>query len=298
MQSASLLLKEASISTTEVPGFVADLGAYFPDQISTLERLNRMVGSTQPHITVAGKYNHSKSSLQNALIGKDVFAVADKRETISVARHMTDDAVWIDTPGLDADVLGEDDNRAWDAVMQTDILLFVHAVSEGELDMAECAWLENLRTRRPDLLARTVMVAARTDEVSEGELSGIMARMQQQAPYLPMLPVSVKRYTNGIANNMEKLVEKSGMADLKQMIAALRTDFVKSREQSISSLCEFYEIALNENLKKVMTTLEQSKSAKAEYQSCFNKDLDDLLSTGSRSNIFQNTISSIFMDKF
>jgi len=82
------------------------------------------------------------------------------------------------------------------------------------------------------------------------------------------------------------------------MIAALRTDFVKSREQSISSLCEFYEIALNENLKKVMTTLEQSKSAKAEYQSCFNKDLDDLLSTGSRSNIFQNTISSIFMDKF
>src|SRR5450830_1788029 len=113
-----------------------DVLAMVPARARDLARL-RTLGqrADRPTVTVVGKYNHGKSRLLNELMGSDIFAVADRRETIALAEHVQQDARWLDAPGLDADVDQADDGHAHHAAwLQSDICLFVHAAREGELD--------------------------------------------------------------------------------------------------------------------------------------------------------------------
>ena len=110
-----------------------------PQHQITLQRLERLADKQAlPVITVVGKYNHGKSRLLNELIGKDLFSVADIRETKELHFAKQQDLQWIDAPGLDADVDEIDDDYAEEALwVKSDIRLFVHAAKEGELDAAE-----------------------------------------------------------------------------------------------------------------------------------------------------------------
>ena len=76
-------------------------------------------------IAVFGKYNHGKSTLLNTIIGKDVFKTSDKRETVKNQTHQYQNVIWVDTPGLDADVTGQDDKEARNGAFTTaDVLFF------------------------------------------------------------------------------------------------------------------------------------------------------------------------------
>src|SRR5690554_1073232 len=118
---------------------LAGLEALLPSSRANLRRLSKLISSSDiPRIAVFGKYNHGKSTLLNALIGREVFKVADKRETLTVSELIHEGVAWIDTPGLDADVQGDDDKLAKGAAMElADILCLVHNVKTGELDNSE-----------------------------------------------------------------------------------------------------------------------------------------------------------------
>lgn len=85
-------------------GFEA-INAVLPDQTDQINRLQYLLAEARlPVVSVIGKYNHGKSSLLNALVECEQFAVSDARETTALSDFEYQGVRWLDTPGLDADV--------------------------------------------------------------------------------------------------------------------------------------------------------------------------------------------------
>ncbi|MGF6938294.1 putative GTPase [Paraburkholderia sp. UCT70] len=126
-----------------------DVASVLPDRAHELARLLILIDDSEPVVTVVGKYNHGKSSLLNELLGRDAFAVSDRRETVRLSDSVHQGVRWLDAPGLDADVGSEDDREALRAAwLKSDIRLFVHAAKEGELDAKELTLLTELDAGR------------------------------------------------------------------------------------------------------------------------------------------------------
>ncbi|CAE6794228.1 hypothetical protein [Paraburkholderia haematera] len=72
-----------------------DMVAVLPHCAVDLARLQVLNAGGMSVVTVVGKYNHGKSRLLNELIGLDIFPVADKRETVSLADSMHHGVRWL-----------------------------------------------------------------------------------------------------------------------------------------------------------------------------------------------------------
>lgn len=173
-----------------------------------------------PTVTVVGKYNHGKSRLLNELVGRDVFAVADRRETVTLSEHHHAELRWLDAPGLDADVAEQDDGHAQQAIwLQADIRLFVHAAKEGELDAAERKLLQTLREDQLRTRRQTLFVLTQVDQMSDEEqLAKVSAAIQAQAGGLALHPVSATRHRNGVEGGKQLLLKKSGVPALQALL--------------------------------------------------------------------------------
>ncbi|MGM9517435.1 MAG: GTPase [Acidaminococcus sp.] len=76
------------------------------------KRQNLLDATEKVYIINAGRMNHGKSSLMNAVLGKEAFKVADIRQTIKNQYEEYQKNVFlVDTPGLDAN--SEDDQEAF-----------------------------------------------------------------------------------------------------------------------------------------------------------------------------------------
>jgi len=182
-----------------------------------LARLDELAGAGQPTVTVIGKYNHGKSRLLNALVGRDVFAVADKRETVQLSECVHQGVRWLDAPGLDADVGTADDRHALHAAwLKSDIRLFVHAAKEGELDATELGLLGDLRVDGLRTRRQTLFVLSQVDQVAdESVLGSVLGAIAVQVPDVAWLAVSASRYRQGIEGAKALLIEKSGFPSLR-----------------------------------------------------------------------------------
>lgn len=193
----------------------------FPQHQITLQRLERLADKQAlPVITVVGKYNHGKSRLLNELIGKDLFSVADIRETKELHFAKQQDLQWIDAPGLDADVDEVDDDYAEEALwVKSDIRLFVHAAKEGELDAIEIDLINKLQNDAQRTQRQTILVLTQTDQVAdEDTLNSIRQSLQHQLNHNNFYPVSSVRHRKGVEQNIPLFVEKSGIPELKERI--------------------------------------------------------------------------------
>lgn len=186
--------------------------------LARLKALNQAM--LTPTITVIGKYNHGKSRLLNELIGQDIFTVADRRETIALNEHQYQQVTWLDAPGLDADVGGQDDHLAQEALWcKSDIRLFVHSVKEGELDSAEHPLLQQLHQDAQRSQRQTLLVLTQVDQVpDQAVLQQVLDSIQQQVPLFKLLPVSATRHRQGVEGNKQLLLQKSGFSELRQAL--------------------------------------------------------------------------------
>lgn len=205
-----------------------------------------------PTITVVGKYNHGKSRLLNELIGEDIFSVADKRETITLAEHIHNQVRWLDAPGLDADVNYADDEFAQQAIwQQADIRLFVHALREGEFDAYEVALLDQLAEDEQKTHRQTVVVFTQIDQIADSEtLAQITQRLQQQFAIEQPFFVSAQRHRQGVEKEKSLLIERSGMPLLQQNLAERLTQVPEIRAFEKSQICQtlLHELQRLENM--------------------------------------------------
>lgn len=221
-----------------------DVLAVAPARAHDLARLRTLAQQAAPAtVTVVGKYNHGKSRLLNELMGQEVFAVADRRETVTLAEHLQQDVRWLDAPGLDADVAEVDDSHAQEATwLQADIRLFVHAAKEGELDAAERGLLQALRADQARTRRQTLFVLTQVDQMAdETQLQRVSAAIAEQAPQLALHAVSSTRHRAGIEGGKALLLQLSGIPALKQLLADAVAQVPQARQHETALL--FGEIA-------------------------------------------------------
>mgnify|MGYP000844873510 CR=1 FL=1 len=190
-----------------------------PQHEITLKRLEKLANKDAlPVVTVMGKYNHGKSRLLNELIGDDLFAVADKRETkaLHLAEHQG--VTWIDAPGLDADVHEVDDSFAEKALwIKSDIRFLVHAAKEGELDASETELLKSLNQDEQQTKRQSIFVLTQIDQVADDEtMERINHHLSAQLENTPIFPVSSVRHRKGVEENIPIFIEKSGIPALEE----------------------------------------------------------------------------------
>ncbi|MFM0517499.1 MULTISPECIES: GTPase [Caballeronia] len=203
-------------------GALHEVVSVLPDRADDMARLAILLADGEPIVTVIGKYNHGKSRLLNELIGRDTFAVADKRETVKLSDSVHQGVRWLDAPGLDADVGTEDDRHALHAAwLHADIRLFVHAAKEGELDAKELALLAELCADGERSKRQTLFVLSQVDQLADdAELQKVSHAIGAQWPDIGLNAVSSTRYRKGLDEGKKLMLEKSGMPSLRATIDA------------------------------------------------------------------------------
>ena len=199
-------------------------------------------------IAVFGKYNHGKSTLLNALIGKNIFKTADKRETIKNAEYIHNDVIWIDTPGLDADVHCKDDKEAMKGAFEiADILYLVHNVKAGELDKYEMKVFRELMKQDKNYRKKMFLILTQIDQVKSEQLEEVKQQIKKQLPELTMICISAQRYSQGVSESKPKFVELSAMDSLFTLVAGHLSKLNILRKQESRRLVSKIRIELNES---------------------------------------------------
>lgn len=243
-----------------------------PEMTGDILRLQALLeAGSEPTVTVIGKYNHGKSRLLNELIGSDVFAVADKRQTVDLEERLHDGVRWLDAPGLDADVASNDDALALKAAwLKADIRLFVHTAKEGELDKSERDLLKELRDNDEEAWRQTLFVLSQTDQLDDDGLQKVIAKIRKQVPGLMVYGVSPTMYRKGRDEGKQLLRERSGFANLSAALNDALHGAGDARKREIDALRGRIEKALKKmhsaQKRRVTRLQDKQENQRQEFQ--------------------------------
>lgn len=262
-------MSKSKTSSPLKPRIRKTLQDLLPESSEKVNRLFELTGNQAPPIiTVTGKYNHGKSQLLNELIGAEKFEVADKRQTVALESFQTGEILWLDAPGLDADVHGKDDAAALRGTWhEADIRLFVHSAKEGELDANEQALIRELRDDQKKSKRQTLLVLTQIDQVAdEADFDRVTQIIKKQAVDIPLFAVSSSRHRQGRLEKKKLFVEKSGIPALKSALLTAARSAQKIRQHQIN--------AIGQQLDKELRALQATKKRKL---STLRKKHDTLL---------------------
>lgn len=235
MPNSSVSSPAEGADTTAAP--FAGVQRVLPHRAHDLARIAALQAGGVPVVTVIGKYNHGKSRLLNELMRRDAFVVADRRETVQLGECLHAGVRWLDAPGLDADVAGQDDRHALRAVwLKSDVRLFVHAVKQGELDAAELCLLAEMRADAARSRRQTLVVLSQADQAGDGAaLERVVSTIARQIPDMRLHPVSATRHRRGVEEAKTLLVERSGIPQLEAALAEAlaRVEPARAHEQRL-----------------------------------------------------------------
>lgn len=229
--------------------------------------LRQEIAGGKPVVAAWGLMNAGKSFLLNMLtnhIQTECFRTNDIRETAELKEFETNEFIFLDTPGLDAN--NGDDLIAQQGAAKADIVLFVHQ-PQGELEKIEIDFLHKLKESFGQYAEENiVLVLSKSDVESEEKIEAIKKRMLEQCrDDLGFNPrcyaISGSRFHAGMTLKKDGLVRASHLNDLVEKLNQLRRDSgAVKRERhgiAIDELIEALkqaELALRE--KHLLTTTE------------------------------------------
>jgi uncharacterized protein ACIAD1443 len=260
------------------------------------ELANRLVYGfdTQPNVVCIGAYNHGKSSLLNALTksyDNTLFKVADKRETTQNKCHEFDGVIYTDTPGLNA--TSEDDSMALDAVINSDVNIFVHSQLDGELGKKEMEYLQNLASKHCTsqmLIDKTIFVMNHIETLCDHEVQKAKQRFIQQIKeafgFKPiLLTAKTTSYTKGMLENKAILAKQSGIKEIKDQISNLcKDEIIKYRRKKRLSLV-YSEIInlLQQKIEETAKAIDDEKARSQKIWSEINQMIQNINSIKSKN---------------
>jgi small GTP-binding protein len=252
-----------------------------PDSETHLKRLKFLKeNANEIRVAVFGKFNHGKSTLLNAIIGENHFAVADKRETTEVSEYKYNNIIWVDTPGLDADVHGEDDKRAREGAFKiADFLFLVHSVNAGELDHYEMQLYRDLIEQDTNYNKKMFLVLTQIDQLEKEDFQRVHKRIKEQFPQLNSFSVSATRYIRGTQENKSIFIEKSGMNELLKLINAFNRNIKSIRENEKTRLTNKVLFDLSEKRRILTIEVNQLHHQLTTKNTNFTSDLKNCLSS-------------------
>ncbi len=164
------------LSDTGIPAAVRqELSGEFAE----IEAISEKLQHGEIHIAAFGRVGTGKSSLLNALLGREAFSTSPLHgETRSQQRSEwdsvnTDHVVLIDTPGID-ELEGEDREEMAKSVARiSDIVLMV---CEGDLTETELKAVQSLAKRKRPLL----LVLNKSDRYSKSEIQSLLTHLRKR----------------------------------------------------------------------------------------------------------------------
>ena len=207
---------------------------------SSQDFLNQKVNDSKPIIVTWGLMNAGKSYLLNMLtqhIDKEFFKTNDFRETAIISSYETDQYVYLDTPGLDANA--QDNLEALKGVKKADIVLFVHQL-QGELEANEIDFLKDVRASFGQYAEQNIMlILSKSDKEDKSKVDQIQNRVLEQCKqHLGFQPqcfqISNTLYQQGMQKHKDGLIHHSHIDDLKQHIDTLGATIGVVRQERLT----------------------------------------------------------------
>ena len=273
---------------------MSKLEEYLPkSDIKSLKKLQKAILTDEITITCVGLYNHGKSTLLNVLI-KDfefnTFKTADTRETTVNKTVTYNNIKYLDTPGLNAKE--EDDKKVMEAIQNSDITLFVHNVTTGELNKKEVEFLEKIQehwSNPQEFIDRTIFVLSRIDNIEDYEdIEKTSNKIQKQVQDIfscscLIAPVSAIDYKDGVIESENELIIESNIKELENLIDILsrqsKEAIFKTKQKRFEK--KFNELAtkLNKKIEKNKVKISALKKEQKKIDTEFKKDVRKIEST-------------------
>lgn len=233
--------------------------------------------------------NTGKSYLLNMLtqhIDQEYFKTADQRETTANKTLETDQYIYLDTPGLDANA--QDDAIAKQGIAEADIVLFIHQ-PQGELDPGELDFLRQLKDRFGKSAKHSItIVISKIDKEPASKIDAIDKEIQKQCQeklgtVFTTFQVSNTRYKTGISQQKNGLIKASHIDALVQHLKKVTPKIRQARQNKLAASIE----TLMAEIDTLMQELHDEKAAiqkdvSAQF-SHFNAQMDQLQSFMSES---------------
>jgi len=263
------------------------------EELTSLNNLQKAIFLNEITVTCVGLYNHGKSTLLNVLV-KDfefnTFKTADARETTVNKSIIYNNIKYVDTPGLNAKE--EDNKKVMEAIQNSDITLFVHTITTGELNKKEVEFLEEIQkywTNPQKFIDRTIFVLSRIDNIEDYEdIEKTSNRMKEQIEDIfscscLVAPISAIDYKDGMIENENELIIESNIKELEQLIDILSKQSKKDINQTKRNRLEnkFNELSnkLNQQIKDNKRKISTLKKEQKKIDEAFKIDIDKIEST-------------------
>ena len=261
--------------------------------IQSLKKLQKATIENKITVTCVGLYNHGKSTLLNVLI-KDfdfiTFKTADTRETTNNKSIIYNGIKYVDTPGLNAK--NEDDKKVMEAIQNSDITLFVHTITTGELNKKEVEFLDKIQkywSNPQEFIDRTIFVLSRIDNIETYEdIAKTSNRMKEQIKNIfscscLIAPVSAIDYKDGMLENENELIIESNIKELEKLIDILSKQSIKDildtkKKRVEKKLNELYN-KLNKKIEKNKLKISRLKKEQEKIDEAFKEDIEKIEST-------------------
>ena len=282
--------------------------------INNIEEIyNHKLTNIKPYIMVYGIYNAGKSSIINELLGSDEAKVNDKPETVVVQEFEWNGYTLADTPGVGAPMDHEkitDEN-----LKKADIVLFVMSTT-GSTEKKD----NYNRLKEIVNLGKKVIIILNDKNgdlyTNDSELQIIERKVKDnlqavglQRDDFVITIVNAKRANKGSIENKEKLIEKSNIQELKNILLSelkLTDNYIiinnaiveilkdiESLKSYLSNDSNDLEIdALNNLLDNIRTTKRKMKSEISDF---INLKVSKLLPV-VESDVWANVISESSKD--
>lgn len=205
------------------------------------ERLSLVLSrdkARKPVVTVYGLMNAGKSYLLNMLtnhIEQEFFKTNDVRETTEIKKFESEQYIYLDTPGLDANTA--DDQLAQLGADEADVVLFVHQ-PQGELESIEVKLLEQLRQSFGDFSeTNIVIIISKVSKESEDKINAIELKIKEQCSNIlrfdpEIIQVSNSRYKKGKLKGVNELLELSNVLSVQEFIESAPIDAVRLQRRA------------------------------------------------------------------
>ena len=238
--------------------------------------------SEKPIVAVMGQMNGGKSALLNGIVGKEIFTVADRRETAKIKKHETDHFIFMDTPGSDA--LFEDEKAALEGLQEANAFIFVHSVEQGDLTQPEIRYLQTAidRILGSELLSRNFFVVLNKADKGKGDAIQKVVEIQlKELGIQPraVLQTSAKRMTDAAKlqdqHKQSKLLAKSGLFEVQSVLGDLHHDMAEILIEQQKQQLEKLRAILLAEVEKVFQKQKKSYQVEQKRIKKENKELKE-----------------------
>lgn len=226
--------------------------------LKLIEEEKRINDQQKVKLFCVGSYNAGKSTLLNSLIGDSVFKEGDIPTTKSIDCFETNDVIYYDTPGLNAN--DEDNECAYNGYKEADVILFVSNIQNGGLSAAEARYLKQIKDIMGDhniLKDNILFVLSNKHKIAEESVEKVIHQYTQNInKVLGLEPDRIYvydalTYKNGIDKDEQILVEASGFVQLHTEI----NDLVKKKNKNLANLRQERLKVKRDHAQKAVNTL-------------------------------------------